>query len=76
MKHYNREELDLYRNGDMNLFSRIMCSEHLKICVSCHKLLDSLKEDDALLEELRGKLNRLRHAAGDDTVKKKPLSGE
>ena len=76
MKHYNREELDLYRNGDMNLFSRIMCSEHLKICVSCHKLLDSLKEDDALLEELRGKLNRLKHAAGNGANKKKPLSGE
>ena len=76
MKHYNREELDLYRNGDMNLFSRIMCSEHLKICASCHKLLDSLKEDDALLEELRGHLNRLKHAADADANKKKPLSGE
>ena len=76
MRHYTREELDCYRNGDMNLFSRIICTEHLKNCGSCHKLLDSLKEDDVLLDELRGKLDRLKRAAGDDANKLKPLSGE
>ena len=56
MKHYTKEELDLYRHGKMSVLSRISCTSHLKECQECAKLLEELKEDDQLLEHLRSSI--------------------
>ena len=53
MKHYTKEELDLYRNGKLSILSRISCSAHLKECRECADLLKELEEDDQLLAHLR-----------------------
>mgnify|MGYP005613331953 CR=1 FL=1 len=53
MKHYTKEELDLYRHGKMSVLSRINCTSHLKECQEYAKLLEELKEDDQLLAHLR-----------------------
>ena len=56
MKHYPKEELDLYRHGKMSVLSRINCTSHLKECQECAKLLEELKEDAQLLEHLRSSI--------------------
>jgi predicted anti-sigma-YlaC factor YlaD len=60
MRHYTTEELDRYRNGDMNMLSRISCAGHLKQCSSCRNLLETLKQDDQLLETVRKNLARFK----------------
>ena len=40
MKHYTKEELELFRNGKMSLLSRISCSGHLKNCPDCAGLME------------------------------------
>ena len=56
MKHYTKEELDLYRNGKLSILSRISCAAHLKYCRECARLLKELEEDDQLLEHLRSSI--------------------
>lgn len=56
MKHYTKEELDLFRNGKMSLLGRISCSGHLKNCPECAKLLEELSEDDKFVAELRSSI--------------------
>ena len=56
MKHYTKEELDLYRNGKLSILSRISCTSHLKECQECADLLEELQEDDQLLEHLRNSI--------------------
>jgi anti-sigma factor RsiW len=53
MKHYSKEELELFRNGHMSVLSRIGCSAHLKTCPECAGLLEELKKEDQFLAELR-----------------------
>ena len=53
MKHYTKEELDLYRNGKLSILSRISCTAHLKECKECADVLRELEEDDQLLAYLR-----------------------
>jgi hypothetical protein len=53
MKHYTREELELYRNGQMSVLGRITCTSHLRECTECMKLMEELKEDDKLIANLR-----------------------
>ena len=60
MRHYTTEELDRYRNGDMNILIRISCAGHLKQCDSCRNLLETLKQDDQLLETVRRNLARFK----------------
>ena len=45
MKHYTKEELELYRNGKMSVLGKILCSVHLKKCKKCADLLAELTED-------------------------------
>jgi len=56
MKHYTKEELDLYRNGEMSVLGRIACTNHLHNCRDCTKLLEELKEDDSLIDNLRSSI--------------------
>lgn len=53
MKHYSKEELDLYRNGKMSVLGKITCAAHLKNCPECAILLQELEEDDKLIAHLR-----------------------
>ncbi len=53
MKHYTREELELYRNGQMSVLGRITCTSHLRECQKCMKIMDELKEDDKLIAKMR-----------------------
>ena len=53
MKHYTKEELDLYRNGKMSILGKISCTAHLKSCQECATLLQELEEDDKLIAHLR-----------------------
>lgn len=53
IKHYTKEELDLYRNKDMSVLGRINCASHLKICPECSRLLDELAEDDKFISALK-----------------------
>ena len=52
-EHYSKEELELYRNHQMSVLGQIACSNHLKECPACAKLLDELKDDDRFLNDLR-----------------------
>lgn len=60
MKHYTKEELELYRNGQMSLLGRIHCTAHLKECGECAKRMAELKEEDTLLADLRSSLRIYR----------------
>ena len=51
MKHYTKEELELYRNGKMSVLGKILCSVHLKKCKKCADLLAELTEDDLIEAE-------------------------
>ena len=53
MAHYTKEELELYRHGEMSTLGRIGCAAHLKHCGECKKLLDELKEEDRFIDDLR-----------------------
>jgi len=55
--HYTKEDLELYRNGQMSVLGRIACSAHLKSCQECQKKLEELKADDSFLEELRDSIH-------------------
>ena len=56
MKHYTKEELELYRNKEMSVLGRISCSAHLKECSSCARLFKELETEDAFVTELRDSL--------------------
>ena len=53
MKHYAKEELELFRHGQMSVLGRINCASHLKECVECRELLQELEAEDDFVEELR-----------------------
>ena len=53
MRHYSKEELDLYRHGEMSVLGRIGCSSHLKECSACAALMEELQKEDALVAELQ-----------------------
>jgi len=75
MKHYTIDELDRYRNGDMNMLSRISCASHLKQCGGCRNLLESLKQDDQLLETVRKNIARFSAASEEQSQRKTPSHG-
>ena len=56
MKHYSKEDLELYRNGKMSVLGRLNCAHHLKECEQCNKILQELQEDDNFLTELRSSI--------------------
>ena len=75
MRHYTTEELDRYRNGDMNMLSRISCAGHLKQCEICRNLLETLKQDDILLETVRRNIARFHAASVEQSQKKTSSNG-
>ena len=63
MKHYTIDELDRYRNGDMNMLIRISCASHLKQCDGCRNLLEALGKDDEFLEAVRKSVIRFKEVS-------------
>ena len=63
MKHYSKEELELYRNGEMSVLGKINCAAHLKECSSCARLLAELDADDEFVNELRDSIKHYETAA-------------
>ena len=49
MKHYTREELELYRNGQMSVLGRIACTSHLRECAECMKIMDECRKQMGLV---------------------------
>ena len=56
MKHYTKEELELYRHGQLSVFSKINCASHLQECEECRELLKELEADDDFMKELRSSI--------------------
>lgn len=56
MKHYTKEELELYRHGELSVLGRIACSAHLRQCKQCQLRMAELKEDDALIRDLQASI--------------------
>lgn len=56
MKHYTKEELELYRHGQMSVLGKINCSSHLRECEECRKLLEELEAEDDFVKELRSSI--------------------
>jgi predicted anti-sigma-YlaC factor YlaD len=69
MKHYTREELELYRNGQMSVLGRITCTSHLRECENCKKILEELKEDDRLIAELRSSVQIYQELSQEEPLK-------
>lgn len=53
MTHYTKEDLELFRNGQMSVLGKIACSAHLKNCKACAELLHELEQEDQLIHDLR-----------------------
>jgi hypothetical protein len=62
MKHYSKEELDLYRNKEMSVLGRLSCSAHLKSCPECSALLEELTEDDKFIKNLKESIEAHQNA--------------
>lgn len=60
MKHYTKEELELYRNGQMSVLGKISCLSHLKNCKICAEQLDELEQEDRLIHDLRNSVQIYR----------------
>ncbi len=69
MKHYTKEELELYRHHEMSVLRRVACSAHLKECTVCASLLKELDRDDAFVMELRDSIRIFDEAARHDMGK-------
>lgn len=69
MKHYTREELELYRNGQMSVLGRIACTSHLRECGECMKIMEELKEDDKLIANLRSSVQIYQELSQEEPLK-------
>lgn len=56
MKHYTKDELELYRHGQMSVLGRINYSSHLQECEKCQNLLKELEAEDEFVKELRSSI--------------------
>ena len=50
MKHYTKEDLELYRHHQLSILGRIACAAHLKECPACTKLLGELEHELAIFK--------------------------
>ncbi|MBO5900176.1 MAG: hypothetical protein J6Q80_05520 [Lentisphaeria bacterium] len=62
MKHYTKEDLELYRNKEMSVLGRLSCSSHLKSCPECSALLAELEEDDKFIRNLKESIEAHQNA--------------
>ena len=66
MKHYTKEELELYRNGLMSILGKITCASHLHKCTECAKLMEELHDEDRFIAALRSSV-RIHQELMDET---------
>ena len=59
-KHYTKDELEMYRHGQMSFLGRMQCTAHIRECPDCRTLLDELESDDEFVKELRDSLKAYR----------------
>jgi anti-sigma factor ChrR (cupin superfamily) len=71
MKHYTKEDLELYRNGQMSVLGRISCSAHLQSCAECMKMMEELKADDKLVSALRNSVQQYQELSQEEPIKTK-----
>lgn len=60
MKHYTKVNIEKYARGDMNIILRTMCAMHLKSCPDCQKVLDSIRDDETLISNIRKAVTHIR----------------
>ena len=75
MKHYTKEELELYRHAQMSVLGRIACSAHLKNCESCAGALRELEEEDRLVDDLRTSVRLYKELNSDKPAAKPTPTG-
>lgn len=75
MKHYTKEELELYRHDQMSVLGRIACSAHLKNCESCAAALKELEEEDRFVADLRDSVRLYKDLNADRPVAKPTPTG-
>ena len=74
MKHYTKEELELFRHGDMSVLGRIACAAHLKNCETCAGKLREIEDEDRFVADLRNSV-RLYKDLSDTQPPSRPSSG-
>ena len=68
MRHYTKEELELYRHGQMSVLGKISCASHLRECEACRSLLEELKAEDDFVQELRSSLQTYDEIAKESEI--------
>ena len=53
MKHYTKEELEMYRDCALGKWNRMVCAAHLKKCTECRNRYNTLLKDDVFLREVK-----------------------
>jgi len=53
MKHFTREDIDAWLDGQFHFFKRWLIARHLARCPDCQQTRAACDADRALLEELR-----------------------
>lgn len=53
MKHFTKEELELFRHNEVSFFQKILIKRHLKKCSQCTETLAQLQEEDLFIADLR-----------------------
>lgn len=61
MKHITETEADKYLHGQLGLIEKMNIGKHLKRCQVCLKILDKLKADDKLLEEIKNAVDEFKN---------------
>ena len=68
MKHYTKEELELFRHDRMSVLGRIACAAHLKNCEDCAARLRELEEEDRFVDDLRTSVRLYKDLNSDKTA--------
>ena len=53
MKHPTNLDIERYSRGDIGYLKRTLIGIHLKKCGQCSSVLEKLKEDDNLLDQIK-----------------------
>lgn len=75
MAHYSKEELEMYRHGQMSVLGRLVCAAHLERCPRCAKLKAELEEEDEFLREVRASVRIFAELSGRDDPASPSRSG-
>ena len=68
MRHYTKEELELYRHNESSFLQKISIKRHLKKCESCTALLTELQADDHFIDDLRASVQLFRNLSNQEPI--------